>query len=52
MPPDKRRDHKRRRIEARFGAIKDWRRIATRYDRRADTLMSAIATAASVIFRV
>lgn len=33
-----------------FGRLKDWRGIATRYDRRAHTLMSAITLAATVLF--
>ncbi len=33
-----------------FGILKDWRRIHTRYDRYAHTLLSATCTAASVIF--
>lgn len=33
-----------------FGRLKDWRRIATRYDRCANTFMSAIALAATVLF--
>lgn len=41
---------KRHRIENMFGKLKDWRRIATRYDRYAHTFMSAIAIAAIVIF--
>ena len=40
----------RSRIERMFGRLKDWRRIATRYDRCAHTFMSAIAIAATVIF--
>jgi len=40
----------RNRIERMFGRLKDWRRIATRYDRCAHTFMSAIAIAATVIF--
>jgi len=31
----------RRRIENMFGRLKDWRRIATRYDRCADLFLSA-----------
>lgn len=43
--------HKRRnRIERMFGRLKDWRRIAMRYDRCAHTFMSAISIAATVIF--
>jgi hypothetical protein len=33
-----------------FGRIKDWRRIAMRYDRCAHTFFSAICIAATVIF--
>ena len=40
----------RNRIERMFGRLKDWRRIATRYDRCARTFMSAICIAATVIF--
>ena len=40
----------RHRIENAFGRLKDWRRIATRYDRCAHTFHSAIAIAATVIF--
>ncbi len=37
-------------IERMFGRLKDWRRIATRYDRCAPTFFSAICIAATVIF--
>lgn len=40
----------RNRIERMFGKLKDWRRIATRYDRCAHTFMSAICLPATVIF--
>lgn len=40
----------RHRIENMFAKLKDWRRIATRYDRCAHTFMSAICIAATVIF--
>jgi putative transposase len=40
----------RHRIEVMFGRMKDWRRIAMRYDRCAHTFMSAIVIAATVIF--
>jgi transposase len=40
----------RHKIEIMFGRLKDWRRVATRYDRCAHTFMSAIALAATVIF--
>ena len=40
----------RHRIENAFGRLKDWRRIAMRYDRCAHTFFSAICLAATVIF--
>ena len=40
----------RHRIANLFAKIKDWRRIATRYDRCAHTLFSAICLAAAVLF--
>ena len=40
----------RHRIENMFGKLKDWRRIATRYDRCAHTFFSAICIAAIFIF--
>jgi transposase len=40
----------RRHIENMFSKLKDWRRIATRYDRCADIFMGAITLAATVIF--
>ena len=47
---DKRRYKRRNRIEIMFGRLKDWRRIATRYDRCAKTFLSAVALAATVMF--
>jgi transposase len=47
---DKRRYRKRNRIEIMFGRLKDWRRVATRYDRSPNVFLSAIALAATVIF--
>ena len=41
---------RRHKIENIFGRLKDWRRIHTRYDRCADTFMSAISLATVVIF--
>ncbi|MHA7868798.1 MAG: IS5/IS1182 family transposase, partial [Salipiger thiooxidans] len=35
--------------EIMFGRLKDWRRVATRYDRCPKTFFSAIALAATVI---
>ena len=40
----------RHRVENMFAKLKDWRRIATRYDRSAHTFMAAIVIAATVIF--
>jgi len=60
IPPRTNRKSKRRyskhlykqrhKIEIMFGRIKDWRRIAMRYDRCAHTFFSAICLAATVIF--
>ncbi|TKW63209.1 MAG: IS5 family transposase [Paracoccus denitrificans] len=47
---DKRRCKLRNRIEIMFGRLKDWRRVATRYDRCPETFFSAILLAATVIF--
>ncbi len=47
---DKRRYRRRSRIEIMFGRLKDWRRVATRYDRCPTAFFSAIALAATVIF--
>jgi transposase len=41
---------KRHLIENMFAKLKDWRRVATRYDRGTHTFMSAIHIAASFIF--
>ena len=40
----------RHKIENMFGWLKDWRRIAMRYDRCAHTFFSAVCIAAIVIF--
>ena len=40
----------RHKIENVFGRIKDWRRVATRYDRCPKVFLSAIALAATVIY--
>jgi len=60
IPPKKNRRQKieydtalykqRHKVENMFGKLKDWRRVATRYDRCAHTFFSAICIAASVIF--
>ena len=47
---DKRRYKRRNRIEIMFGRLKDWRRIATRYDRCPAVFLSAVALAATVMF--
>ena len=47
---DRRRHRRRNRIEIMFCRLKDWRRVATRYDRCAKTFLSAIARAETVIF--
>jgi len=43
-------DKRRNRIERMSGNLKDWRRIATRYDRCPKVFLSAIALAATFIF--
>ena len=50
LPYDKVLYRERNRIERMFGRLKDWRRIATRYDRSAHTFFSAICIAATVTF--
>ena len=47
---DKRRYKRRNRIEIIFGHLKDWCRVATRYDRCPKVFLSAVALAATVIF--
>ncbi len=47
---DKRRYKRQNRIEIMFGSHKDWRRVATRYDRCPKVFLSAIALAAIVMF--
>lgn len=46
---NKRRYKRRNRIEVMFGRLKDWRRVATRYDRCPKVFLSAVAPAATVI---
>ncbi|GAA6160582.1 hypothetical protein NBRC116589_27560 [Ruegeria sp. HU-ET01832] len=46
----KRRYKRRNRIEIMFGRLKDWLRVATRYDRCPKVFLSAIALAALVIY--
>jgi transposase len=47
---DKAAYKKRHKIENMFGRLKDWRRVATRYDRCAHTFMSAITITALVTY--
>ncbi|WP_295530910.1 IS5 family transposase [Novosphingobium sp. Chol11] len=47
---DKALYRQRHKIENVFGRIKDWRRVATRYDRCAHTFMSAISIAATCCY--
>ena len=50
IPHDKTLYRKRHKIENMFGRLKDWRRIATRYDRCAQAFFAAICIAAAVAF--
>ena len=50
IPYDKLLYRHRHRVEDMFGRIKDWRRVAMRYDRCAHTFFSAICLAAAVLF--
>jgi transposase len=43
-------DKRRNLVERMFGRLKDWCRIATRYDRYARSFISAVCVAAAVIF--
>ncbi len=49
---DKRRYRRRSRIEIMFGRLKDWRRVATRYDRCPTVFLSAIALAATDVLPI
>jgi transposase len=46
---DKRHYQRRNRIEIIFRRLKDWRRVATRYDRCQTVYLSALALAATVL---
>ncbi|SFB10265.1 Transposase [Poseidonocella pacifica] len=46
---DKRRYKRRNRIEITIGRLKNWRRVATRYDKSPSVFLSAIALAATVL---
>lgn len=47
---DKRRYRRHNRIEIMFGSFKDWRRVATGYDRCLKVFLSVITLAALVIY--
>ncbi|WP_188973975.1 transposase [Neoroseomonas lacus] len=50
IPYDRLLYRQRHRVEIMFGRLKDWRRVATRYDRCAHTCSSAICIAATINF--
>ncbi|AMS43913.1 transposase [Aminobacter aminovorans] len=50
FPHDKAIYRQRHKVENLFAKLKDWRRIATRYDRCEHTFFSAIWIAATMIF--
>ncbi|WP_110812051.1 IS5 family transposase [Tritonibacter mobilis] len=50
IPHDEARYRKRHKIENSFARLKDWRRVATRYDRCPKVFLSACALAAVVMF--
>jgi transposase len=52
IPYDKALCRQRHRSEIALGRLKDWRRIATRYDRCATNFFGAITLAVIVIFRL
>ena len=50
IPYDKAAYRERNKIERAFCRLKDWRRIATRYDKLVRNFLSAIAIAATIIW--
>ena len=50
IPYDRNAYRQRNLIERMFGRLKDWRRIATRYDKLADNYLAAVHLAAIVIW--
>jgi len=50
IPHDEARYRNRHKIENSFARLKDWRRVATRYDRCPKVFLSACALAAVVMF--
>ncbi len=49
-PFDRRAYRLRNVIERTFSRLKDWRRVATRYDKLATNFLAAVAIAATVIY--
>ena len=49
-PLDRQAYKRRNVIERMFCRLKDWRRVATRYDRLADNYLSAVALVATICF--
>jgi transposase len=50
IPYDKDAYRDRNQIERAFCSLKDWRRIATRYDKLARNFLSAVAIAAAILW--
>ena len=50
IPHDKTRYRERNTVERMFGRLKDWRRVATRYDKLARNFMAAVCLAALLCF--
>ncbi len=50
IPFDRIADRERNPIERRFGRLKDFRRIATRYDQLARNFLAAVTIAATMIW--
>jgi transposase len=50
IPYDEAAYRERNKIERAFCRLKDWRRIATRYDKLARNFLSAVAIAATIIW--
>jgi len=50
IPHDRERYKQRNVVERMFGRIKDWRRVATRYDKLARNFMAAICLASLLCF--
>ena len=50
IPYDKRAYRQRNRIERMFGRLKDFRRVATRYDKLAANFLSGVLIAAAILW--